>query len=58
MAGHMFLNMPGSLALGIVEMQMQLATADIPQVLGMPVNEWKNHVIGKLYLCEGCVLWQ
>jgi hypothetical protein len=30
MGGHLFVDMPSSAALGIVEMQMQLAMADIP----------------------------
>jgi hypothetical protein len=30
MAGHLFLDMPSSVALEIVKMQMQLAMADIP----------------------------
>jgi hypothetical protein len=38
-SGHLFLDMPSSVALGIVEMRMQLATADIFQLLSMPVNQ-------------------
>jgi hypothetical protein len=30
MAGDLFLDMPSSVVLGIVALQMQLATADIP----------------------------
>jgi hypothetical protein len=57
MAGHLFLDMPSSMALGVVEIQMQLVTADIFQSLSLPVSQWKNHVTGEAYLCKGCVLW-
>jgi hypothetical protein len=58
MTGHPFLDMPSSMVLGIVEIQMQLATADIPQLLGMRVSQWKCHVIDEVSRCERCVLWQ
>jgi hypothetical protein len=58
MAGHLFLDMPSSGALGIVEMQMQLATADITQLLTMPVVQGKNHIIDQVCRDEGSVLWQ
>jgi hypothetical protein len=58
MAGHLFLDMLSSVALGIVEMRAQLATADILQLLSMPVSQWKNPVVDEEYCCEGCVLWQ
>jgi hypothetical protein len=57
MAGHLFLDMPNSVVLGIVEMRMQPATADILQLLSMLVSQRKNHVIDEVYRCEGCVLW-
>jgi hypothetical protein len=58
MAGHLLLDLPSSIALGIVEMQMQLATLDIPKLLSMVISEWKNHVLDEVYRCEGWVLWQ
>jgi hypothetical protein len=36
MDGYLFLDIPSSVALGIVEMQMQLVTPDIPQLLSIP----------------------
>jgi hypothetical protein len=57
MARGIFLNMASSVGLGIVEMLMQLATADIFQ-LSMPVSQWKNHVVDEVYRCEAFVLWQ
>jgi hypothetical protein len=38
-AGDLFLDKPSSVALGVIEMQMQLATADIPKLLGMTVSQ-------------------
>jgi hypothetical protein len=58
MAGHLFVDMPSSVALGIVKMQTRLATADILQLLSMPVRQEENHVIDEVYCCEGYVLWQ
>jgi hypothetical protein len=52
MAGHLFLDIPSSVAFGIVEIQMQIAAADILQLLSMPVRQWKNHVIGEVCRCE------
>jgi hypothetical protein len=54
MAGHLFLDMLTNMALGIVEMKMQLATADIPQL----ISQWKNCVTDEIYRCDGRVLWQ
>jgi hypothetical protein len=40
MADHLFLDMPSSVTLGIVETEMQLATANIPSCLaGRLANE-------------------
>jgi hypothetical protein len=41
MAGRLFSTIPSSVALGIVEMQIQLATADIaaPKHAGWPMEE-------------------
>jgi hypothetical protein len=47
MAGHLFLGMPGTVAFGIVEMQMQLATADIPQLLSLPVTNRRITLLAK-----------
>jgi hypothetical protein len=58
MAGYLFLDMLSSMALGIVEMQKQLATAHILQLLSIPASQWKDFVIDEVYHCEGCVLWQ
>jgi hypothetical protein len=38
MAGHLFLDMPSSVTVGIVEMQMQSATSDIPRLLNLLVG--------------------
>jgi hypothetical protein len=51
------LDMPSTVVLGIGKMQMQLATADIPQLLSMPVSQWKNHVIDEVCRYEGYVPW-
>jgi hypothetical protein len=37
--GHPFMNMPSIVALGIVEMQMQLATDDIHKLLSILVSQ-------------------
>jgi hypothetical protein len=58
MTRYRLLDKPSSVALGILEMQMQLGTASIPQLVSMPVGQWKNCVIDEIYRCEGCVLWQ
>jgi hypothetical protein len=58
MAGHLFLDMPSSVAVGIVEMQMQFATGDIPPLLNLPVGQWNNRVVDKGCRCERCTLWQ
>jgi hypothetical protein len=50
--------MPSSVAHGIIEMQMQLATADIPQLLVIPVGQWKNHLVDEVCRYEGYALWQ
>jgi hypothetical protein len=39
MAGHLCMGSPSNLALGSVEMQMQLAASDIFQLLSMPVSQ-------------------
>jgi hypothetical protein len=57
MTGYLFLDMLSSVALAIVKMQMQPATATIPQLLSMPVSQRKNHVIDEIDCCEGCVMW-
>jgi hypothetical protein len=44
MADHLFLDIPNSVALAIVELQMQLAMTDITQLPSMPANQWKNRV--------------
>jgi hypothetical protein len=49
MAGHLWLDIPSSVALGIVKIQMQLVTTNIPQLLGMPVIQWKNRVMDEVY---------
>jgi hypothetical protein len=54
MADHLFLDVPSSAALGIVEIQMQLATADIIHLLSMPVSQSKNHAMNEVCCCEGC----
>jgi hypothetical protein len=39
MAVHLFLDMLSSVALGIVEMQMQFATGDVPPMLSATVGQ-------------------
>jgi hypothetical protein len=41
-ASHLFLDIPSRVALGIVEMRMQLATADVTKLLSMPVSQLKE----------------
>jgi hypothetical protein len=48
MVDHLFLPMPSSVALGIVEIYMQLARADMLQLLSMPVGQWENLVINEI----------
>jgi hypothetical protein len=57
MTDRPFMDIPSNVALGIVEMQMQLATADISHLLSMPVSQCKNHVTGEGYCCEEHILW-
>jgi hypothetical protein len=56
MAGHVFLDMPSSVALGIVEMQIHHATGDATALLSVPSDQENNHVVDKVCGCERRVL--
>jgi hypothetical protein len=45
MTGHLFLDMPNSVARRIFEMQMQFATRDVHPLLTVQVRQWNNHAV-------------
>jgi hypothetical protein len=55
MADHIFSDMPSSVALEIVEMQIQFATSDVPPLLSMPIDQWNNHVVSKVCHRSACL---
>jgi hypothetical protein len=58
MVRYLFLDMPSSVALGIVEMQMQFATGSITPLLSVPAGQANTQVVGKVSRGEGYALWQ
>jgi hypothetical protein len=57
MAGHLFLDMPSCVALGIVKMQKQSATCDVSPLLGVSSGQRNSHFAEKLCGCGQGVLW-
>jgi hypothetical protein len=58
MAGHLFLDMPNSAALVIVEMQMQFVLGIALPLLSLTVDQWNDHVVDKGCRYERGALWQ
>jgi hypothetical protein len=56
MAGHVFLDMPSSVVLGIVEMQIHHAAGDVTALLSVPSDQANNHIVDKVRGCERRVL--
>jgi hypothetical protein len=50
MVDHLFFDMPSSVALEIVEIQMQSATGDVRQFLSVPAGQGNDHVVDKVSL--------
>lgn len=49
MARHLFLDMPSSLTLGIVERQMKFAKCYVIPLLSIPAGQGNDHVADKVF---------
>jgi hypothetical protein len=58
MAGRPFMDMPSSVALGIVEMFIQFVTGYVTPLPGVPAGQGNGHVADTESRCERRALWQ
>jgi hypothetical protein len=58
MAGHFSLGMASSGLLGIIGMQSEFATGDLPSLLSVSAGHWNKHLAGKRCRYERCALRQ
>jgi hypothetical protein len=58
MAGHLFLDFPGSVVVGIAECKHSLRRAMVLPLLTARASQWNNYVVEKVCLHKRRAMWQ